>query len=188
MNSQAVPLLERLVKVKPGDVAAEIGLGTAYAATGQFQKAKEELAQVRRADPDGPAILVALAGIDLKTDRARDAVSLLLQSALISPDQFKPHYLLGDAYNRMEEYASAAKELELAAKLDPTNSDVLYQLAQDYNRLGLPQQHQEAMARFEVLKKASRNASEAGLEAPSLLLEAGRGPPSKPQRRLATLF
>jgi len=172
LNSQAVPLLQRLVQVKPHDVAAEIDLGTAYAATGQFQKAERELTEVRRTGPHNPEVLVPLAAIDLKTNRARDAVPLLLEAAHVAPDQYKPHYLLGSAYNRTGEFQSAAKELELAAKLDPTNSDVQYQLAQAYNRLGLPKQYQTAMARFGALKKESQEATESPEEAPSLLLEA----------------
>lgn len=172
LNVQAVPLLETLVRLHPADTQAKTDLGIAYAATGQFQRAREQLTEVHQTAPNDAAALVALGALDLKTGLPRPAIRLLLDAVRTAPDQYKPHFLLGSAYNGIGEYRSAARQLEIAAKLQPNDFEVLYQLAHAYDGLGLPKQRQQAMERFDALKARSREGPDARANGPSPLLEA----------------
>lgn len=72
----------------------------------------------------------------------------------------------------MVDHQNAAKKLEIAAKLDPNNSEVQYQLAQAYGPLRLREQQQEAMARFNALKEESKENPGIHANGPSPLLDA----------------
>lgn len=171
-NTQAIPLFETLVRLHPDDIKAKTDLGIAYAATGQFAKAEQQLTEVHRKAPQDPAGLVALGALDLKTGGARAAIPLLLDAVRAVPDEYKPHFLLGSAYNRVGEYENATKELGLAAKLDPNNFEVQYQLAQAYGHIGNREQQQQAMARFNALRERSKEDPTARAKGPSPLTDA----------------
>ena len=171
-NNQAVPLLETLVRLHPADLKVKTDLGIAYAATGQFLKAEQQLDKAHEMAPSDPAVTVALAALDLKTGKAAAAIPLLRSAVRLVPNGYKPHFLLGSAYNRVGEYQSAVEELKSAATLEPTSSEAQYQLAQAYERLGLQEERQQAMARFTALKEQSKENPDVRAGGPSPLLHA----------------
>jgi tetratricopeptide (TPR) repeat protein len=68
--------------------------------------------------------------------------------------------LLGTAYVRLGQYASAVPELEKAAPFDFYGS-VHYQLYLAYRKLGKPELAQKALARSQDLRRSSAESHQA---------------------------
>ncbi len=172
MNTQAVPLLERLVELQPADPQAKCDLAAAYAATGKFEQAEKELDQALRADPDNASALVGLGAVYLRTNRTQQALPLLQKAVTRVPNDSKPFYLLGSAYNRLGKYQEAVTALEQAARLSPNDADIYYQLASACEHAGRSEERHAAMQRFAELKEQSEKTFEARRKAMKLLLQA----------------
>ena len=81
-------------------------------------------------------------------DEARQA---LLRSVAARPDYAKAHALLGKLYNQAEDYASAARHLQLATSADPANRMAWSQLAIALRRLGRTGEANVAVERLRQL-------------------------------------
>ena len=68
----------------------------------------------------------------------------------------RAHGRLGDLYLRLDDLASAKRELELAIELFPDDFNALFTLSRVLQRLGDPEGAAEARRRFEEVKAASR--------------------------------
>ena len=171
LNARAVPLLERYVKLQPGDLDARADLGAAiYAATSDFHKAEEQYRAALAVNPRHPAALLGLGALYLSYGEKEQAVPLLLEAAKLAPDSAKPLYLLGSAYNRLGRYAEAVPVLEQAEQLSPNDAATYYQLGIGYGHLQRPADRQKAMERFAQLTDQGEKLLEAKREAARLVL------------------
>ena len=66
----------------------------------------------------------------LKQNQIPQAISELSQAAADNPTDSHALFYLGQAYYLRKKYDLAEKEMEKALKLDPTNSEIMYGLAQ----------------------------------------------------------
>ena len=168
LNARAVPLLERYVKLQPGDLNARADLGAAYAATSEVAKAEEQYRTVLAVDARNPAALLGLGALYVTSGRQEQAIPLLLEAAKLVPDSAKPLALLGTTYNRLGRYEAAAAVLEKAAQLSPNDASTYYKLGEAYGHLQRPADRKKAMERFAQLTGQSQKLLEAQREAARL--------------------
>lgn len=170
LNARAVPLLERYVKLQPGDLNARADLGAAYAATSEIPKAEEQYRGALAVDARNPAALLGLGALYVTSGRQEGAIPLLLDAAKLVPNSAKPLALLGTAYNRLGRYEQAAAVLEKAAQLSPDDASTYYKLGEAYGHLQRPADRKKAMERFAQLTDQSQKLLEAQREVARLVL------------------
>jgi tetratricopeptide (TPR) repeat protein len=93
---------------------------------------------------------------------------LLQEAARLAPQEAKPFYLLGSAFNRLGRYTEAAAALEQAASRSPEDADVYYQLAHAYGHLHRPAEREKALERFTQIRASGEKLSESQREAARL--------------------
>ncbi|HXW14748.1 MAG TPA: tetratricopeptide repeat protein [Terriglobia bacterium] len=170
LNARAVPLLERYIKLQPGDLNARADLGSAYAATSEIPKAEEQYRAALAVDARNPPALLGLGALYVTTSRQEKAIPLLLEAAKLVPNSAKPLALLGTAYNRLGRYGEAAEVLEKAAQISPDDPSTYYKLGEAYGHLQRPADRKNAMERFAQLTDQSQKLLEAKREAARLVL------------------
>ena len=112
--------------------------------------------------------MLGLGALHLKTNRNQEALPLLQEAARLAPQEAKPFYLLGSAFNRLGRYTEAAAALEQAASRSPEDADVYYQLAHAYGHLHRPADGQKALERFRKIRASGEKFSESRREAARL--------------------
>ena len=78
----------------------------------------------------------SLAGIRLKTDRAREALPLLKKAISIDPNYVAAHNLMASAYRKLRDWPSALAAADTACKIDQEDSEAHYNRACALARLG----------------------------------------------------
>ncbi|HEX5731662.1 MAG TPA: transglutaminase domain-containing protein [Blastocatellia bacterium] len=106
-----------------------------------FSEGKEAVAdRLAAAQPERMAKNVrantSLAGIRLKTDRAREALPLLKKAISIDPNYIAAHNLMASAYRKLREWQSALAAADAACKIDQEDSEAHYHRACALARLG----------------------------------------------------
>src|SRR5262249_8655864 len=86
--------------------------------------------------------------------------------------EYRPHFLLGSAYNHMERYSDAVAELETALRLGSNDAEVYYQVARAYGKLGRQDDRRQALARFSELTRRSQESLERERNVVELLQRA----------------
>jgi tetratricopeptide (TPR) repeat protein len=80
------------------------------------------------------------------------------------PDSLMGYFLLAKCYSQQGKLPEAVKLLEKAAELDPTDKNVHYQLAQNYQKLNEPDKAREHLAIFQKLYAEERERKAKRLE------------------------
>ena len=78
----------------------------------------------------------SLAGIRLKTDRAREALPLLKKAISIDPNYVAAHNLMASAYRKLRDWPSALAAADAACRIDQEDSEAHYHRACALARLG----------------------------------------------------
>ncbi len=173
LHTKAQPVLERLVAVAPKLADAHSDLASVYAASGNREKAEAEF---RKALSLSAGSFPALSGLGNLLARAGDndtALPLLRRAVSARPNAYEGHFLLGSAYNRLNQFEEARRELELAVSLGGSKEpQVHYQLARAWGGLGNQEQRRVALARFSELTKKEKDDSESQRRAAALVDEA----------------
>jgi tetratricopeptide (TPR) repeat protein len=171
LNQGAVPLLERLVQLQPGDPDAKADLGAAYGAIGEMDKAERQFRAALALNSQAPKAVLGLGALYLKTNRNELAIPLLNKAASLAPEEAKPLYLLGSAYNRLGRHSEAVGALERAASRSSEDADIYYQLAHAYGHLQRSAEKQKALERFTEIKARGEKLFESQREAARLVKE-----------------
>jgi tetratricopeptide (TPR) repeat protein len=170
--AEAVPLLEMLVQVEPRDPQVHAELAAAYFGSGNMDSAERQYREALRLQADQPSALLGLAYIYVRRGEETNAVPLLQKAVLAVPREYRPHFLLGSAYNHLEHFREAAAEFETAIRLGSDDAEVYYQLARAYGRLDRPEDRRQALARFAELTRKSGQDIESQRKAIKLVAEA----------------
>jgi Flp pilus assembly protein TadD len=162
---EAITSFERVLALRPQDVAAVDNLGLAYEGLGRTQEAKAAFQRAidwQGAHPmDGQPYLNL--GDLLTTQGDLDgAVRALTQAANLAPENAKVREQLGRAYEVRGDLVSAQRELEQAVRLAPNASSLHFKLGQVYHRRGLAKQ---AEAEFAICSRL--NGSHSSTEVPN---------------------
>jgi tetratricopeptide (TPR) repeat protein len=150
--------------LSPNDLAALLGLASAYYGNANVAKTIEIAHQALQLSPDDPEINLLMGEALSSQHRFTDAEPYLLK-ALNAKPQMLPHVhaLLGEAYASDGKTQDAIRELKLGAESDQDGS-VHYQLARLYNKIGDRADAAAAMQQMKVLQQRRRDGAVIAIE------------------------
>jgi len=122
--AEAEAELPRAATLKPSDYDSNHDLGELYVQIGKLASAIPYLEKAQAIQPSSYDNGYDLALAELRTQRPREARNLL-RSLLRYKDTAELHNLLGEAEEGSGDYLEAAKELEKAAHMDPSEGNIL---------------------------------------------------------------
>jgi tetratricopeptide (TPR) repeat protein len=125
--AEAVRSYKEYLAKKPDDAEAHFDLGNAYASLKQVADAKAEYEKAISLDPKLDAAYVNL-GITLMDTDPAAAIEPLQKAAALLPNEARPQFLLGWAYERSAKAPLAIEHYRAAEKLDEKNSDIHFAL------------------------------------------------------------
>lgn len=126
--SEAVGVLERIVREQPGNVSARYELAVAYFDAKLYPQAESELKRVLELQPQNGSAAFALGLTYLRQNRAADAQALFSAQVAKSADDRNAHLGLGMALAAQGNCASAVPEYATAARLDSTSPGIYYEM------------------------------------------------------------
>lgn len=123
--SEAEEALSQAVKINKRFYFARLNLGIVLNRQGKYKEASEVLGALRKEEPKLAGVRLpyaeALAGAG-KTAEAKQLLrDVLSEATLDQAVQAEAHFRLGAIFNREENFAEAATELEKSAQLDPNS-------------------------------------------------------------------
>jgi tetratricopeptide (TPR) repeat protein len=119
-------------------------------------EARQELETVRREVGDHPNVLYYLGRLDLGEQKFPSAIRNLSKAAAEPPFPDTAYYL-GFAYSKQGDFTAAEKWLQEAARLNPQDSRIPYQLSVVYRKQGRQQDAAEALALSGELRRRNEN-------------------------------
>ncbi len=127
--AQAERILERIIRLEPGDVESLLGLERVRTARGDLEGAIDALRLLVEADPRrATSYLSRMAQHALALYRDEEAVQYAAQAVERTPDDAGGHQRLGDLYRARQDMDSAIasyrRALELNDRLYPTHIDL----------------------------------------------------------------
>jgi Flp pilus assembly protein TadD len=133
--ARAVPLLKKILQLKPDDARAHHELGTIYAQTGQREEAIRHLRAVAKCDPCNSTGMTRLAWMAHMEGRAEDAVAQCVEADRIEPNAGN-HYVWGMALAKLERWADAEKHFRSTLAINPTHGGANQGLSEALRRRG----------------------------------------------------
>lgn len=128
-TSDAVGVLERIVRERPTYVPARYELALAYFDMKRYPQAESELRRVVELQPQNESAVFALGLTYLRQNRAAEAQALFNAQVGKSADNRNAHFGLGMALAAQGNCAAAIPEYATAARLDATTAGVYYEMA-----------------------------------------------------------
>ena len=130
-----------------------------YSFENKPEDAEREYRKELEISPNHLPSLVAISGFDLDRGDATEAGVLARQVLAADPNSAVAHHLVGRVLLANGEMAAAAKELEIAKRLAPTNPRIRAHLAVAYGKLGRTQEAKAESAAFlDLTKKADKSS------------------------------
>jgi len=142
---------------------AQFPLAVALFETHKSDEARQQFEAVRREEGDHPNILYYLGRLDLDDHNFPAAIKNLKQ-AVDKPPFPDTSYYLGYAYFKQDDLKNAEKWLKEAARTNPHDARVQYQLGLVYRKEGLDKEAEKAMNLSEELRQRDSNDSKLRLE------------------------
>lgn len=153
---------------KPDDALAHFQLGYAYTGMKKNEEAKKEYEKAIELDPEMGAAYLNL-GLTLLDTDAAGAVEPLEKAVELKPDEPRPKFLLGWAYERTGKLPQAVEQYRVAEKLDAKNFNISFALARTLLAMNRPAEA-EPEFRAAIALRADSAPAHLGL-AQSLLAE-----------------
>jgi tetratricopeptide (TPR) repeat protein len=158
----ARPLFAQALAADPQEIAVRPLYGWSLYSLGELDDAEAMFESLLQLEPDYTAAHYALGLIHLDRDevdlaRERFATTVRLASRQADPPMAgRAHARLGDLAVRLDDLATAKRELELAVELFPDEVDALFKLSRVLQRLGDQEGAERARERFEEVKARVR--------------------------------
>jgi tetratricopeptide (TPR) repeat protein len=153
----AVTGLRRALELDPAFMRAYDNLGLCYEALGRFDEAirswEEAIRLNDRQQTRSPWPSLNLGLLLTRLDRLDEAEGRFRESLRCDSRLPQAHYQLGITLEKKGRAAEAVAELEEAARLDPAYAEPQYALARLYRRADDKQKADQALQRFQELKK-----------------------------------
>jgi len=137
---RALPQLDHVLELDPGNLLALRWKGFLLLAKGQADQAKDCYSQILTLDPDNPWGWLGIAAglLTQNTPEAdRDGVAALAKAQAHAGEDAELHLALGDIFTRLGLLTNARLELERALNCNPRSAHALTRAGQVYLRLGL---------------------------------------------------
>ncbi len=131
----AVASLQGYLAQRPNDSLAHFQLGYAYTGLQRWDDAKSEYGKAVALDPKLAQAHLNLGLVLLDRDPAA-AVEPFRHTAELQPDQARPLFLLGLAYEKSGNIANAIEQYQAAQRLEPKSFDIRFALGRALLRAG----------------------------------------------------
>jgi rhomboid protease GluP len=127
-SSEAIGVLERIVREQPSYVPARYELALAYFDAKRYPQAESEFKRVVELQPQNVSAVYALGLTYLRQNRVADAEALFTSQVAKSPDDANAHFGVGMTKAQQGNCAAAVQEYQTAARLDSTFSGVYFEM------------------------------------------------------------
>jgi Flp pilus assembly protein TadD len=154
----AITPLQKVLAEEPDFAYGHFQLAYVYTALKRTKEAQAEYERAAGLDPKMSAAYVNLGMLLLENHEDAAAVAPLRKAVELLPAESRPRFLLGVAEERAGNLVAAADAFEGAARLDPSDSDILLNLAGLYAHLKRPDQ---AEAKFRRVLEIHSNEPHA---------------------------
>ena len=145
------------IELDRGFMKAWDNLGLSYDALGRFDEAVRSFEEAIRLNGEqktpSPWPSFNLGLLLTRLDRLAEAEARFRDSIASDPGFAQAHYQLGLILEKKGPVEQAIPELEEAARLDPASAEAQYALARVYHRAGSEEKADQALQRFEQIKK-----------------------------------
>jgi tetratricopeptide (TPR) repeat protein len=156
----AVVELKKAVEMAPRRPGAHYKLGDAYLALSQLDSASDEFHAELAVDPANCMARWRIGNvIMLKNGNPEEALADMNQALSACPSLTDARVDRARALIKLNRNAEAAKDLEAAAKADPTEASTHFLLAKTYRALGRTEEAQAEMQTFSKLEESARAAT-----------------------------
>ena len=159
-TSDAIGVLQRIVRERPSYVPARYELGLAYFDRKLYSQAETELKRVVELQPQYESAALALGLTYLRQNRAADAQALFTGQIAKNADDRNAHLGLGMALAAQGNCAAAVQEYSTTARLDPASRGVYYEMGKCDIAL---QKYDDAIQALE--KEQQQSGDDRGIEA-----------------------
>jgi tetratricopeptide (TPR) repeat protein len=153
----AVTGLRRALELDPAFMRAYDNLGLCYEALGRFDEAtrswEEAIRLNDREETKSPWPPLNFGLMLTRLDRLDEAEALFRQAVRCDSRLSQAHYQLGITLEKKSRAKEAVAELEEAARLDPASAEPPYALARLYRRVGDKEKADQALQRFQEIRK-----------------------------------
>jgi len=134
----ALPLLERALKVRPDDLAAEEAKGFALGQVGRLREALASFQSALAQEPNRESVLTGAAQIAAQGGQHDDAIAYWRRAIAICPWRSDYHAELALLCFRARDWRAAAEAGRNTLRLNPADLDIRKLLVRCYLRLGDP--------------------------------------------------
>jgi tetratricopeptide (TPR) repeat protein len=156
-REEAIKEFRAAAALDPTRLDVNFGLGYLYWKDHQYNKAAAEFEREIQARGDVAKSDAYLGDIALKEAKPREARPLIEQALRLFPGIRIAHYDLGVLDAESRDYSHAEEELKLAIRLDRSQADAHYRLAEVYRAEGEPQLASEQINQVkEIQQKKER--------------------------------
>jgi protein O-mannosyl-transferase len=169
--AEAIPLLERALRLRPDFALAENNLGDDLRRLGRPQDGIPHLERAIRLQPDFAQAHNNLGVALMQVSRPAEGIAAFRRALALQPDYAQAHLNLGLAEANAGRTAAAIPEFAAAARLDPANGDAELNWAIG---LTLSGRFSEARAHFERALALDPDSPDAHNNYGRALAEAGR--------------
>lgn len=142
-----------LLAADPSTPGLQLELGKTLVS---LRKENEAVAALRKAlqqSPEDTEAAYYLGALLTQNEASEEGLQLLQRVQVKRPDSWGALYYLGKALLKRDKATAAVPLLEKAAKLNPNESAIWFQLIQGYRKAGRPADSRAATARFTALKQ-----------------------------------
>jgi tetratricopeptide (TPR) repeat protein len=128
-HSNAIPLLQEIIKSKPKDAEAQYMLGCSQASLGHWNEAIEALKHSIRIQPDVAQTHYALAGARIAAGQQAEAINSLHRALALNERMAEAHVVLANIFISEGKTDDARNSLKRALEIDPKMIDAHLGLA-----------------------------------------------------------
>jgi predicted Zn-dependent protease len=139
-------------------------LGKAYVSLRKSDEARQALSEALKRTPGDDEASYFLGALDVLEGRIDEGIPRLEQTRAARPDFWGSYYYLGRA-RLAQKHASAVDLLETAARMNPDEAPIFFQLARALAGAGRNAEAAQARARFTELSARRRNLEQESLVA-----------------------
>ena len=165
LTADAIQSFQLAVELDPKSARANLGLAVAQSTAGMTAEAESSFKRGLKLFPqDGlhyqeyglMLLRMAAAGDSQLESRG---ISLLEQALKLNNNLSEAHYHLGQIDLQRAQPQAALQHLEIAARLEPGRSKILFALSRAYRNVGRQQDAERAFEKFQQLREVEENAT-----------------------------
>jgi tetratricopeptide (TPR) repeat protein len=126
----------------------------------KYDDAIQSWQQAKKIDPHTPFVLQNIGNALLNLGRTEDAVAVLKQEIEIAPLASQTHFLLGEAFFQLRDFAQAKSSYQRAVELQPNHTKAVYGLVKVCARLGEREEAAVYSEEFQRLEAATAQSDQ----------------------------